>query len=433
MDWFNFCLDSFSIIAQSILHIGFVCRFSGKKEKTWYFFFYFFLLCLIEIVSRRLNFSGILAIILQILVLYGINCFAIGNQRVFSWTASLLAVYLLQISFGIINSIEGIIFPYIKVGNPLFFLFLIAALLAAFLLCLFCYTLILTRLSLKEEAQKPYIWILLLSGLFFLSAELYLLQTDYHHVFMQKETGKHFVLLVMQILGLGALFGTLYAYQHTCRNVQAQSALALLKQAAQNQKTYVAEAQARYEKTQAFRHDIKNHFSVLNGLLNTGQIEEAKCYLKKLETAASSLTFFCQTGNPVLDVLLGEKLELARLNKIESDISFFLPKTCAIDDFDLCVIFANALDNAINACQQISGRRFIAVKGEIQGDFYMLEFKNSCLPEPIPPMGTGLINIKAASEKYHGAMLTEKKEGYFFLNILLNISLHPVIHSSPKN
>lgn len=433
MDWFGLCLDSVNLIAQSILHIGFTCRFSGKNVKAWYVLVYFFLLCLIEVGSRRFSLGGIFAVSLQLVVLYGINRLAVRNQRAVSWASAIFAVYVLQLSFGIINSVEGIVFPYITIGIPLFYLLLIFAFLAAFLLCICCYIVVLSCLSLNEETQNPYIWILLLSGFFFFSTELYLLQTAYHYIPVRRETGKHLILLVMQVLGLGALIGTLYAYQRACRDAEAQSALSSLRQAAHSQRIYVAEAQARYEKTQAFRHDINNHFSVLNGLLNTGQTEKAKNYLKKLETAASSLAFLYQTGNPVLDVLLGEKLELARLNEIESDVSFILPKSCRADDFDLCVIFANALDNAIKACQQVQGRRFIAVKGELQGDFYMLEFKNSCLPEPILPMGTGLFNIKAAVQKYHGAMLTEQKDGCFFLHVLIDISLHPDDHSFPKD
>ena len=44
---------------------------------------------------------------------------------------------------------------------------------------------------------------------------------------------------------------------------------------------------------------------------------------------------------------------------------------------------------------------------------------------PLPPTGTGLSNIKAVTEKYHGVMLTEKIERRFSLNVLLNLSIHP--------
>ena len=52
----------------------------------------------------------------------------------------------------------------------------------------------------------------------------------------------------------------------------------------------------------------------------------------------------------------------------------------------------------------------------------MLTFENTCLDGPLPPAGTGLSNIKAVAEKYHGAMMTEKNGQQFYLSVLLNIS-----------
>ena len=116
---------------------------------------------------------------------------------------------------------------------------------------------------------------------------------------------------------------------------------------------------------------------------------------------------------------------LAQAKEIAVEISLVLPTPCMIDDLDLCIIFANALDNAVSACQSTGGTMSICISGKRQGDFYLLEFDNTCQKGPLPPMGTGLSNIKAVAEKYHGAVLTEKKEQHFSLNVLLNISLHP--------
>ena len=46
---------------------------------------------------------------------------------------------------------------------------------------------------------------------------------------------------------------------------------------------------------------------VLDGLLRSGKLEEGREYLKKLEAVSESLSFPYQTGNPVVDILLGEK------------------------------------------------------------------------------------------------------------------------------
>ena len=221
-------------------------------------------------------------------------------------------------------------------------------------------------------------------------------------------------------MGLAALLCTLYAYRHLCQGFQAQAELQSLTQAARAQRVYIAEAQARYGQTRSFRHDIKNHLSVLDGLLRSGKLAEGREYLKKLETISESLSFPCQTGNPVVDILLGEKLGLAK--EIAAEVSLVLPKPCGIDDFDLCVLFANALDNAIAACRASDGAKAIRISGRQQGDFYMLIFENTCADAPLPPAGTGLSNIQAVAEKYHGAVLTEKSGGRFCLSVLLNAS-----------
>lgn len=425
MDYFGLCVDGLCLLGQSIIHIVFVSRLTGKKQKIWHFAIYFFLLCTMQWSFTKFDFPGVLSISAELLVLYSVSRLALRNQQAVSWVAALLAVYISQLSFGIVNPIEAILFPRM-VGKALLYPLLLLAILIVFAICVCCCAAVLKFLPRTEDHQMPYVGLLLFPGLFFFAAELYILQTSYSVLPLTtslEEAGKHGALLLMQILGLVALLCTLYAYQHICRSFQTQAALQSLTQAAQAQKIYIAEAQMRYEQTKAFRHDIANHLSVLDGLLNSEKWDESKAYLHKLKTTSASLSFPYQTGNPVVDILLSEKLGLAK--EITAEVSLLLPKPCGIDDFDLCVIFANALDNAINACRSIEGVKSIRISGERQGDFYMLAFENTCSDEPLPPAGTGLSNIKAVAEKYHGAILTEKADRHFSLNVLLNISLHP--------
>ncbi len=425
MDYFSLCLDGLCLVGQSVMHIAFVSRLTGKKQKIRHFAVYLFLLCIIQWFFTTFDFHDVLPIGAELLLLYGVNRLALQNRQAVSWAAAILAVYISQLSFGIVNSVEVILFPRM-VGKPLLYLLCLLATLTVFAICACCCGAVLKFLSLREDRQMPYVGLLLFPGLFFFAAELYILQTSYSVLpssISLGEAGKHGALLVMQILGLAALLCTLYAYQHICHSFQTQAALRSLEQATQAQKNYIAEAQRRYEQTKAFRHDIANHLSVLNGLLNNGKPDESKAYLNKLKTVSTSLSFPYQTGNPVVDILLSEKLGLAK--EITAEVSLLLPRPCGMDDFDLCVIFANALDNAINACQSAEGTKWIRIRGERQGDFYMLAFENTCSDEPLPPAGTGLSNIKSVAEKYHGATLTEKVGQHFSLNVLLNISLHP--------
>lgn len=193
-------------------------------------------------------------------------------------------------------------------------------------------------------------------------------------------------------------------------------------QAAKAQKIYLAEAQTRYEQTTAFRHDIKNHLLILDSMLRKGQLEESRAYLQKLNAASTALFFPYRTGNPVVDILLSEKLGLAAADGTKTQVSVILPKSSEIEDVDWCVIFANALDNALKACRAAEGSPEICISGKRQGDFYLLEFQNTCVEHSAPKKGTGLSNIQSVAEKYHGAILTQKQNGMFSLSVLLNIS-----------
>ena len=415
-------LDVLCITGQAVMHIFFLCRLTGKKVKIGAFLIYLPLLCILQGVCVWLSLGGILSVGMGVLVLYAVSRFVLGNPRSVSWLSSVLAFYVSQLSFGIINSLEAAVFPYF-IGDSLLYLLLLAAQILFFMLCTGCYRAVLKLLSWTENNPMPSIELLLFPGLFFFAAELYILHTAYSFLVPSvsfEEVGKHSMLLALQVMGLAALFCTLYAYRQFCQGFQAQAALQSLTQAAHAQKVYITEAQLRYEQTKSFRHDIKNHLSVLDGLLKSGKIDEGQAYLKKLETVSESLSFPYQTGNPIVDILLGEKLRLAK--EIETEVSLILPKPCGIDDFDLCVIFSNALDNAITACRSSSGSKAIRIGGKKQGDFYMLTFENTCSEEPLPPAGTGLSNIKAAAEKYHGAVTIEKKGQQFSLSVLLNIS-----------
>ncbi len=123
----------------------------------------------------------------------------------------------------------------------------------------------------------------------------------------------------------------------------------------------------------------------------------------------------------MVDILLAEKLGLAQAGGIKTEVLLFCPQNSGVDDFDLCVIIANALDNAINSCRTLVGEKAIRIKGGRQGDFYLLEFSNSCAEQPLSPPGIGLANIQMVAEKYQGAVQIEKEGRHFTLSVLLNM------------
>ena len=193
----------------------------------WHFAVYLIFVCSVEQIFTEFSLPTLLAVSLEIVILYLINHLLLGNPKFVSLIASVFAVYISQLSFGIVNSIEAILFPAL-VGKPLLYFLIVCATLIAFAICSFCYITVLKLLSFQEDRQTSNVGLLLFPSLFFLAAELYILQTSYSqlpYIFSLAEYGKHLVLLSLQILGLTGLVFTLYAYKRVCQNLKLQEML----------------------------------------------------------------------------------------------------------------------------------------------------------------------------------------------------------------
>ena len=92
----------------------------------------------------------------------------------------------------------------------------------------------------------------------------------------------------------------------------------------------------------------------------------------------------------------------------------------------ICIVLSNALDNAIHAAKSLDAGmgKYIRVSGRIQGDFLMMEIRNSFHGKGAFKKGTGLSNVKKVAERYGGAMSIETQENIFVLHVLLIIPQH---------
>ena len=156
-------------------------------------------------------------------------------------------------------------------------------------------------------------------------------------------------------------------------------------------------------------------------------MEEAVSYIEDMDDIAEKMSFPCSTNNPVADILVGNKLGIAKSMGIDVNCSLLLPYPCGLRDIDICIVLSNALDNAICACKSLDAgtEKYIHVSGRIQGDFLMMEVENSFYGKGLFKKGTGLSNIKTVTEKYNGAMNIETQENIFVLHVLLIIPQHP--------
>ena len=141
----------------------------------------------------------------------------------------------------------------------------------------------------------------------------------------------------MYLLGLASVFCILFIYKKLLLNCRLSTELSLLQQEEYSLNQYVEETKTRYEKTKSFRHDIKNHIAVVKKLLQSGKLEEAVSYMEDMDDMAEKMSFPCSTNNPVVDILVGNKLGIAKSMGIDINGSLLLstPAVCGISIFVL--------------------------------------------------------------------------------------------------
>lgn len=370
------------------------------------------------------------------LVVIGIFICRADWKSVFLYAA--LTVEIMQLSFGMVNSLSGILysrgsFLHQNVAAVVSVLLGIVAL----TLAVFCYRAAYRYFLYCETVEKQYLFIILIPILMIFFMDEYISSILYGNIVLKNAGGSgisvnHYHMLAIQLFGMASLFCLMFAYKKLLQNFQLNTELSLLEQEESSLNQYVEEARARYEKTKSFRHDIRNHISVVKDLLQNGKSDEALAYIGDMAELSEGLSFPCSTGNPVADILVGNKLGIAESMGINVDCSLLLPYPCPIRDIDFGIILSNALDNAIRACRDADdgAGKYIRLTGRIQGDFVLLEVENSFQKKGPSGRGTGLSNIKAVAEKYQGAMSIKTQGGAFILSVLLVIPRH--LESIPR-
>lgn len=358
------------------------------------------------------------------------------------WKANfvLLALYavltseIMNLCYGVINSLSFILFPVSFEKSPkiLAFTIVVAGNVLALALSVLCYQVIQRCCACNEIIERKYAFMILMPALLIFLASEYINGNIYGNaVTIEKNEGQSGVnpyhMLVMQTLGVVSLFCIMFTYKKLMESFRLNKEVALLEIQSHSLNQYVEEAKLRYEKTKSFRHDIKNHITVVKELLQDKKAEIALQYIEGMEDLTADISFPVSTNNPVLDILLGNKLGIAQERQIEVQCSILVPYPCGISDTDFCIILGNALDNAINACNRLGNgkQKYIHVTGKMQGDFLLMEIENSYNGRKTIHSGTGLENIRMAAEKYHGAMEIRTEGEIFVLSVLVIIPHQP--------
>lgn len=168
----------------------------------------------------------------------------------------------------------------------------------------------------------------------------------------------------------------------------------------------------------ALRHDYENNLLSLGAILEAGQTEDARDYVRRLQGEVHAAAYAFATGNYFADAILSDKAAAAEEIDIRISFSGTVPEK-GIANPDLCTILCNLLENAVRGSAPCAPCT-VELTGRETTDRWLLTIKNPVAQKVVIRGGTirtskadaenhgiGIANVRRAAEKYNGYLELE--------------------------
>ncbi len=152
------------------------------------------------------------------------------------------------------------------------------------------------------------------------------------------------------------MFFSLYLYEKIIKHADIERKQELFRQQIKSQAKHVDEILVTQKEMKKLRHDLKNHAVSLQGYFESKDFKGGLEYLQNMRGKTALSKDSIETGNITLDAILNTKRSIAISKGIIFRAQLQIPENLFIDPIDICIIFGNALDNAIEACEQVENR-----------------------------------------------------------------------------
>lgn len=204
----------------------------------------------------------------------------------------------------------------------------------------------------------------------------------------------------------------------------------------QMQIKFLKNVEENNEKIRILNHDMKNHMISLKTYADASDLSGLGAYMNEMSRNLDSREISSFSTHLSINAVLNNKIEKAKKYGIYVAISIQVPEAIGVEEFDLCALLGNAMDNAIEACQRMAedGVRTIDINISEKKEMIIIEISNPACSEDVVNLnsrisskgdkenhGVGLISMRMIVEKYDGEMKHIVKEGrILFFAVLCN-------------
>ena len=229
----------------------------------------------------------------------------------------------------------------------------------------------------------------------------------------------------------------LTSYHSQIQNrTQAEMQRSMLESELEQSQAEIDSLRLAERQTTVYRHDMRHHLNMIEGLLSTGRAQEAAEYIKKVQADIEAITprRFCE--NSLVNLLCSSFSNKAEEQGIRLTVDAKLPPELPISDTELCSVLSNALENALRAAAALPpSQRTVDLYCGVRLNKLLIEVRNPYVGEVLMQNGLpvsdraghgyGCRSIEAIARHHGGLCEFRAESGFFQLRLAIPVSGPP--------
>ena len=223
------------------------------------------------------------------------------------------------------------------------------------------------------------------------------------------------ILLFMNIL-------IFYIYMKLADDLQLRRMTSVYEQQLELCERHQQERELSILQLRDIRHNMKNNLVSILAYAENGENEKIIKFVNDIMEEGGIKTYaITNSGNIVIDSLIGYWYLVAKKAGIEFSVNLNIPMEMPFKGADICLILGNLLENAVEATQKAEGEKYISIRLKYDKNNLLLFVENSYKGTLIKMKnkrlkstkkdagnhGVGLSSVYRGVAKYHGVVTIE--------------------------
>lgn len=247
------------------------------------------------------------------------------------------------------------------------------------------------------------------------------------------ESKENIAMLIISLVILFSNISLVIIIRRIINDTQIKAEHEITKEKMNAQYKYYLNLKESQEKVKRLYHDMNNHIICIQEIY--GKHEFTDKYINSINSQIKeSITVF-DTKSIILDIILHEKKSICNKNNIDFLVDINFSKCDFIEITDICSIFSNMIDNAIEACDKIKNENInkeIKLRGSIVNNFFVIKCENTKTnkvtlknnkiitdKKDLFLHGIGIDSIKSSVKKYNGNVEIRTDKNKFTMIIII--------------